>query len=167
MCGNAKCECFAGHFGHSKLLIHELVPQLRQAPPLPEQYAKAERLINELVDSSVANLQALKLRHHEHIRAHMGRFRSQESLRQRLVNNEQLENGATGAAVCRMLRELREVREVSNPYYVTSDEVKEQVEATRRLLGAELRAVELLWSANFKLTNLTVAASEIKMPRHV
>jgi hypothetical protein len=53
---------------------------------LPEAYLKAEKSINELIDSCIANLQQLKVRHHEHIEKHLSSHRKFERLRQKLLN---------------------------------------------------------------------------------
>jgi hypothetical protein len=47
-------------------------------PKLPEAYVKAEKSINGLIDSGIADLQQLKVRHNEHINKHVSSYRKSE-----------------------------------------------------------------------------------------
>jgi hypothetical protein len=81
----------------------ELVTPLK----LPEAYTKAEKSINGLIDSCIADLQQLKMGHNEHIDKYVNSYRKFEQLRLKLISLESLNVGeATGDAVANMLKEI-------------------------------------------------------------
>jgi hypothetical protein len=66
--------------------LNGLHKKLVTPPKLQEAYAKAEKSINGLIDSCMADLQQLKVRHNEHINKHMNNYRKYEQLRLKLLN---------------------------------------------------------------------------------
>jgi hypothetical protein len=52
--------------------LNGLRKKLGTPPKLPEAYFKAEKSINGLIDSCIADIQQLRVGHNEHIDKHVG-----------------------------------------------------------------------------------------------
>jgi hypothetical protein len=66
------------HQSHHMQLIAGLRKKLVTPPKLPEVYIKAEDSINGLIDSCVADLQQLKVKHNEYINKHVSSYQKLE-----------------------------------------------------------------------------------------
>jgi hypothetical protein len=66
------------HQSHHIQLIAGLRKKLVTPPKLPEAYIKAEKSINGLIDSGIADLQQLKVKHNEYIDKHVSSYRQFE-----------------------------------------------------------------------------------------
>jgi hypothetical protein len=81
------------HRKHPTQQLDGLREELMTPLKLPEAYIKAEKSINGLIDSYVADLQHLKIRHNQHIHKHVSSYRKFEQLRRKLLNGEPLNAG--------------------------------------------------------------------------
>jgi hypothetical protein len=107
VCGNGLCECMPSHQYHHMQRLDGLLEKLMTPPKLPKAYIKAEKSINGLIDSCIADLQQLKMGHNEHIDKYVNSYRKFEQLRLKLISLESLNVGeATGDAVANMLKEI-------------------------------------------------------------
>jgi hypothetical protein len=116
------------HRKHASQQLDGLREELVAPLKLPEAYIKAEKSINGLIDSCVADLQHLRIRHNQHIDKHVSSYRKFEQLRQKLLNGEPLNSGeATGDAVAKMLKEIEETQSIEGPYCLPSAEVEQRI----------------------------------------
>jgi hypothetical protein len=127
--------------------LNGLRKKLVTPPKLPEAYAKAEKSINGLIDSCIADLQQLRVRHTEHIDKHVSSYRKFEQLRRKLLNGESLNAGeATGDAVAQMLKEIEEGSNLGNPYYLPGAEVEQNMAEMRQRMADIIMNIETLWT---------------------
>jgi hypothetical protein len=109
-------------------LLKGLHEKLVKPLKLPEAYTKAEKIINGFIDSCVADLQQLKVKHNEHIDKHMNSYRKYEQLRRKLLSGNTLNTGeATGDPVANMLKEIEETGNIANPYCISGAEVEQRM----------------------------------------
>jgi hypothetical protein len=114
---------------------------------LPEAYTKAEKSINGLIDSSITDLQQLKVRHNEYIDKHVSSYRKFEQLRQKLLNGQPMNAGeATGDTVAKMLKEIEEESSMGNPYCLSGAEVEQCIEDIRQRMANIKMSIEALWT---------------------
>jgi hypothetical protein len=121
--------------------------KLLTPPKLPEAYAKAEKSINGLIDSCMADLRQLRVRHNEHVDKHVSSHRKFEQLRLKLLNGEPLNTGeATGDAVAKMLKEIEEGSSLGNPYSLPSAEVEQRMAEMRQRMADIRMNIKTLWT---------------------
>jgi hypothetical protein len=124
-------------------LRKKLVPP----PKLPEAYTKAEKSINGLLDSCIADLQQLKVRHNAHIDQHVSSYRKFEQLRRKLLDGESLNAGeATGDTVAKMLKEIEETGNLANPYCLSGAEVEQRMADVRQQMIDIKTSIETVWT---------------------
>jgi hypothetical protein len=78
VCGNGSCQCMPPHRKHYMQALDGLREELAMPPKLPDAYIKAEKSINGFIDSCIANLQQLRMKHNEHIDKHVSSYRKFE-----------------------------------------------------------------------------------------
>jgi hypothetical protein len=116
-------------------------------PKLPEEYTKAEKSINGLIDSCIADLQQLKVRHNEYIDQHVSSYRKFEQLRRKLLSGEPLNAGeATGDTVAKMLKEMEETGNLANPYCLSGAEVEQQMAQIRQQMTHIKTSIQTVWT---------------------
>jgi hypothetical protein len=135
------------HRKHASQQLDGLREELVAPLKLPEVYAKAEKSINGLIDSCMADLQQLRVRHNEHIDKHVSSHRKFEQLRRKLLNGEPLNAGeATGDAVAQMLKEIEEGSNLGNPYCLSGAEVEQNMAEMRQRMANIKTNIETLWT---------------------
>jgi hypothetical protein len=128
-------------------LIGGFRKKLATPSKLAEAYAKAEKSINELIYSCMADLQQLKFSHNEHIDKHMSSYRKFEQLRLKLFNGEPLNAGEpTGDTVAKMLKEIEERSSLGNPYCLPGIEVQQEMAQMRQRMADITMNIETLWT---------------------
>jgi hypothetical protein len=128
-------------------LLGGLRKKLVPPPKLPEEYTKAEKSINGLIDSCVVDLQQLRVRHNEHIDKHVSGYRKFEQLRRKLLNGEPLNAGeATGDTVAKMLKEIEETGNLANPYCLSGAEVEQRMAEVRKGMIEIKMSIETVWT---------------------
>jgi hypothetical protein len=127
--------------------LKEMCEKIQILPKLPTDYMKAEKSINGLIDSCIADLEQLRVRHKEHIDKHVSNHRKCEQLRQKLVKEESLNTTeATGDAVAKMLKEIEEGSSLGNPYSLLSADVEQRIAEIGQYM-ADIRVdIEALWA---------------------
>jgi hypothetical protein len=128
-------------------LLDGLRAKLVVLPKLPDTYTKAEKSINGLIDSCIADLQQLKVRHHAHIYTHVSSYRKFEQLHQKLLNGEQLNTGeGISDAVAKMLKEIENTNRMGNPYCLSGAEVEQHMADMRQRMAGIRISIETLWT---------------------
>jgi hypothetical protein len=128
-------------------LLDGLREKLVTQPKLSEAYIQAKKSINGLIDSCVADLQQLKVKHNEYIDKHVSSYGKFESLRRKLISGESLKAGeAIGDAIAKMLKEIEETDSLTNPYCLSGTEVEERMTEFRQSMADIRMDIEALWT---------------------
>jgi hypothetical protein len=141
--------------------LQGLREELSIPPQLPEAYTKAEKSINGLIDSYIADMQQLKVRHNEHIVEHVSSYQKFEQLRRKLLSGEPLNaDEATGDTVAKMLKEIKEIGNIANPYCLSGAEVEQRMADVRQSMADIIKNIETVWTT-VVFRDRTIAISDL------
>lgn len=152
MCDVEDCKCQSSHVMHERITKKGFELRLADAPVINKEHQEMEKMMDEMFDITIADLQKCRDRHRLHLASHYHQF----SLKDKFLAKENVqEQELTGANIKRMLNELKPGVKTQCPYQLKPFELKKELESISSHFKRYLNSIEQLWSIPKRLEQMT------------